>query len=289
MSWKRCSSMHRCPICDANQWCSYTADGGVACCTKIQSDRPSNTGWIHVLDRDKCASPIVTRQPDRSLHHNLFLERMLLEWWDDTSAKMVASLARLLGVTEESLVEIGAAYCRERNAWAFPMYRWPHKIVGIRFRSVNGRKFAEPLSKEGLFLGDQVTSSGVVVVEGPTDTAAMIDLGFNVIGRPSNIGREDLVIEAVRECGANHVAIFSDNDAPGSKAQSFTRLGVDRLASGIREKVGITVVDVTPPADIKDIRAWKRQGATADSVTDRIHEALNRADISAQNGAKAHA
>ena len=55
------------------------------------------------------------------------------------------------------------------------------------------------------------------IVEGPTDTAAAVDLGFNVIGRPACLGCNEMILEIARQSGASTTLIIVDNDAPGQR------------------------------------------------------------------------
>jgi hypothetical protein len=65
-------------------------------------------------------------------------------------------------------------------------------VSGIRLRRENGSNLAVAGSREGPFLpmtgwpGDR---GRLLVSEGPSDTAALFDMGFlNVVGRPSCVG-----------------------------------------------------------------------------------------------------
>jgi len=60
------------------------------------------------------------------------------------------------------------------------------KIIGIRRRLPNGRKISLTSSKTGLFIPADLSPEGLLLIcEGPTDTAAALDLGFAAIGRPN--------------------------------------------------------------------------------------------------------
>ena len=56
------------------------------------------------------------------------------------------------------------------------------------------------------------------IVESPTDTAAAIDLGFNVIGSPACVGCEDMIASVASQHGhVTMLAIIADADAPGQR------------------------------------------------------------------------
>jgi len=49
-SWRRVTHRESCPVCDHPDWCSVAADGAVAICMRVASDRPTkNGGWLHRL------------------------------------------------------------------------------------------------------------------------------------------------------------------------------------------------------------------------------------------------
>jgi hypothetical protein len=69
-----------------------------------------------------------------------------------------------------------------------------------------------------LFLSElQSGNITTLIVEGPTDTAAAVDLGFNVIGRPACLGCKDMIAEVVSKHGAGTTFIIADNDEPGQR------------------------------------------------------------------------
>jgi DNA primase len=143
------------------------------------------------------------------------------------------------------------------------MFRHERRLVGIRMRGTDGRKWAIKGSKQGLFIPKDLPENKVLFIcEGPTDTAAMLDLGFAAVGRPSCLGATDLIAEIANK---RHVIVVADGDTPGKD-------GASRLAYAIRNiayKVGI----VSPPGDYKDVRAWYRGGElTKDQAIEHIKQ-----------------
>jgi DNA primase len=133
------------------------------------------------------------------------------------------------------------------------------QVVGIRLRGDNGRKWAVPGSREGLFLPAGLTAGGrLLVCEGATDTAACLDWGFPAIGRPSCTGGVRHLVELVKRLVPTDVVVVADADAPGQR-------GAENLA---RQLVAYcpTVRVIAPSTGIKDARAWLQAGATAADV-----------------------
>jgi len=164
-----------------------------------------------------------------------------------------------LGVSAASLRRLGAGWLPDRRAWAFPMRNAKGDVTGIRLRLPSGRKLSIRGGREGLFLaGDLHAGSRLLVCEGPSDTAALLDLGFDAVGRPSCTGGTKHLVELVKRLQPVEVAIVADGDEPGQR-------GADRLAVALLAYVPIVRV-VIPPPGVKDARDWKRAGATAADV-----------------------
>jgi DNA primase len=136
-----------------------------------------------------------------------------------------------------------------------------HRPIGIRLRAENGKKWAIRGSRNGLFWPEDLTGSGpLLVCEGPTDTAALLDLGYDAIGRPSCVGTIEAIVEAVRRPHRRHVIVVADADGPGMD-------GADCLARSLSE-AGYCP-KVIWPTQGKDARAWVQAGATR-AVLDNV-------------------
>ena len=139
-------------------------------------------------------------------------------------------------------------------------------VLGIRLRLPGGRKLSIKGGKEGLFLPEGIDADGpLLVCEGPTDTAALLDLGFSAVGRPIVRGGVKLLVELVRKYRPEGVAIVADADAPGQR-------GAESLAA-VLLAYSVSVRIIMPPVGVKDAREWKRSGATAADVQAAIDAA----------------
>jgi DNA primase len=175
-------------------------------------------------------------------------------------------LALALGVSAESLRRLSVGWSPKHRAWSFPMSNAAGDVLGIRLRLPGGRKLSVKGGKEGLFLPEGIDAGGpLLVCEGPTDTAALLDLGFNVVGRPSCTGGVKLLVELVRKHRPEGVVIVADADAPGQR-------GAERLAA-VLLAYSASVRIIAPPAPIKDARAWRQGGAMAADVQAAIDAA----------------
>ena len=182
-------------------------------------------------------------------------------------------LASNLGLSIESLRRLGLGWAEKLRAWSFPMREESGCILGIRLRRPDGSKLCVKGSREGLFIPfdyfrDDPPRGLLFICEGPTDTAAMLDLGFAVAGRPSCEGGIALLRRLVRLSGPGLLAILADRDAPGQR-------GAERLANSL----SVHCADVrvfTPPSGIKDARDWKRAGGRRGDVLAAMAEARQR-------------
>lgn len=262
----RVSSRHPCPICSKPDWCLVAEDGSRAICQRVESGRRAGeAGWLHVLRAD------ALRQTKR---RNVTVDLRSPDFTDAAAAAElfhapdgptgVGDLALSLGVTARSLKRLHAGW--NGWAWTFPMKDAHGATIGIRLRRPNGDKLAVKGTRQGLFIPDGIDPrERLLVVEGPTDTAAAIDLGFAAIGRPSCSGGVELVRRYVMRAQTKEVAIFADADGPG-------RAGAAELAKRLAPFARVRVAE--PPGSRKDLREWLRAGACTADVERAIGSAL---------------
>jgi len=264
--WGRVNRKHPCCICGKTDWCGTSPDGTLACCMRIKSDRPArNGGWLHRIT-DAPAPRVYVPPPRTVAPCTPDWAAMLRRFERDTRNIDVERLAANLGVRAASLRRLGACWAKEHRAWAFRMVNAKQKVVGVRLRAERGRKWAITGSRNGLFWPDDLVGTGpLLLAEGPTDVASLLDLGYASIGRPSCAGAVEMVVEVVRHLRRRNVVVVADGDGPGID-------GADRLAQALTE------ADHRPkvirPTQGKDARAWVQAGATREVVDAVIANAL---------------
>ena len=254
--WTRVSGHNRCPICNGDSWCTVAPDASAVRCKREQSPKPSHgedgDAWLHVrVERvepvRRRARPLPMLTPLRDLRPLAELHQARL---DDVRLQ---HLAENLGVSAESLKRLGFGWSGSANS--APMFDADRNTVGIRYRALDGRKWSERGGKEGVFLPAVEPSDPLVIVEGPTDAAAALTLGFDALGRPSCHGATKTTSKL---CKGRRVVVVADRDDVG-------RRGADALVSAIVPYVlGVSLVE--PPAPHKDLRAWLRAGADRSDV-----------------------
>jgi len=201
--------------------------------------------------------------------------RLALEFRAAVKFDHIERLARSLGLSVHSLRALGIGWSAQHGAWSFPMADADGAVRGIRLRLPNGRKLAIKGSKEGLFIpaqgrkgteGTIFDDHRLLICEGATDTAGLLDLGFtNAVGRPSCTGGINIVIGLVKRRKPNVAVIVADGDKPGQR-------GANDLASVLLAYVA-TLTVIAPPPGIKDVRQWLLAGGTKGDLEHTIQTA----------------
>lgn len=240
-------------------------------------------GWVHDLRKD-----VVFVRTKRPLQQPTILpgiDKMAAAYEARATPADVTMWSGMLGVSVPSLRMLNVGWCVDCvdketgrttpvNACAFPMRDHLLRIIGIRFRSPVGKKWALKGSMNGLFIPSKLSGEGpLLIVEGPTETASALDLGFDVIGRPGNTAGRELLVAYCKK-HRRDVAIVRNNDPKGSDAERLTLMGAETLAMDL---VGLKVRIIWP--NTKDLRDWKNSGATRAVVEARIRNASQFTNI----------
>ena len=256
---QRVSKTHLCPVCEKPDWCLYSEDGSAAICARVSEGskkRVGEAGFLHVLGPGLARPPVGrtrVRQTKR-VTPKVDFGKLAKRYQARISRRQIAMLGRTLGVMAASLIRLGVGW--DGEAFCFPMCDEYRRVIGIRRRLGDGRKLCVTGSRTGLFIPEEIDGSGpLTVCEGPTDTAAALDMGFSAVGRPNCNSKVKMT---ARYAGGRQVTIIADNDAVGID-------GAKQLAKELAvrsRKVRIIV----PPLGVKDLRDWKSKGLTARQI-----------------------
>jgi len=222
---------------------------------RVESPRPlKNGGWFHSFDGERPTLPPPMPKPQPPPPD---MGVMMQRYWKAAHPALEEEAA-LLGVSVQSLRWLGAAYAGDRKALAIPMYdgtshNGAHPI-GIRLRSRDGAKFAVTGSKAGVFYpyGAHRTISPqerLLICEGPSDSAAALDLGFFPVGRASCRGGTEIILHIIEQHSPAEVIVVTDNDGPGVG-------GARALLESIHRPAKLFV----PPT--KDLRGFLKAGGS---------------------------
>lgn len=156
----------------------------------------------------------------------------------------------------EGLVMLEAGWSAKKSAYTFPMRDSKGRVIGIRLRYPSGSKSSVKTSRNGLFFSPSFDpKQRVFVTEGPTDTAALLGLGLQAVGRPScNSG--GAALSQLLGYGAK-VVVVADCDKPG-------RDGANKIAATLKRTC--RTIKVIEPLRGSDACDWVADGATADVV-----------------------
>jgi hypothetical protein len=259
MSFTRVTREKACPVCKHGDWCREFDDGWVEC-MRVRSEKPARSGgWMHRVGECGQRAFVPMPQPHRP-QPSINATAMHREWLTNTKAEALQAFAAELGVSESSLAALGAAWAAPYAAWAFPMCDGYGNMVGIRLRNERG-KFAVRGSRQGIFLAEVPAQKTIFVCEGPTDTAAALDLGFFAVGRPNCCcgGLEVRTYARRHECA--RAVIVSDNDKPGLD-------GARKVGAELKMAFAIYV----PPA--KDLREFCRLGGTRNMIENTLNQTV---------------
>ena len=278
-TWQRVSRKRPCPICEKSDWCLYTGESSnpdAAICQRIESaKRCGEAGWLHRLRDDnptreswRRSIRVPLRATSEPSDDKVDFAKLAADCQFAPTPDAVAKLATDLGVSETSLHRLSVGWSEQHGAWTFPMQDVHDNVLGIRLRFPDGQKLSISGGKEGLFIPGALDRGGLLLIaEGPTDTAALLDLGFSAVGRPSCSGGVRLLTEFVQVSKPSGVAIVSDVDTNGVGQRGAEALEAVLLA------YSQTVRIIAPPSGAKDAREWKRSGATAADVQQAIDAA----------------
>jgi len=270
----RVSRAKPCPVCGHSDWCLVAPDGTAAICPRTEEGaikKCGDAGYLHILeDRHNGHNRHGTGAKWR---HTLTIalgqdgrardfEELSARCQSQLTGERLHTLAHSLGLSTGSLQRLQVGW--DGSAYAFPMSDAAGKVIGIRRRFPNGGKASVKGSKTGLFIPTGLAGNGpLLLCEGPTDTAAALDLGFDAIGRPNCNSLVEMTVRAAR--GRGEIVVVADNDVAG-------RAGANRLA-GVLARRCPRVRVVYPPAGIKDLRQWRNAGLATEVLREMISTA----------------
>ena len=284
--FQRVNREHPCPICEKADWCLVSKDDphspSKVLCARVESEvRFGDAGWLHVSGEDsrKSKAPfhrirLRVRSTEKEIDFESLcgrfraaLNRISLEGLAEQLGLSLGSLERLhIGWASTNALRVANTECRESGAWTFPMSEADGRICGTRLRTKRGFKYAVAGSRQGLFVPSGLDArERLLVAEGLTDTAALLDLGFHAVGIPScNTGFKQ-VKELILKFKIMRVVVVADADDVGIR-------GAHQLAMSLRIYCANVRV-LIPPRGAKDIRQWINEGAIKSGITAAIHAA----------------
>lgn len=293
--WNRATKEKRCPICDGPDNCTISDDGQFVYCGRISegSTNKQNAGgqWLHNIGDSVCSNWLASNPRPRGLKNaspNTNSGTASRDWGRVSQAAFTSpgaasarnELARILGVSIQSLERLEIGYSGRVLGWTVPERNATGRVIGINRRRSNGDKRRDKGGQAGLTFDplnwmDSDTDPDVFLVEGCSDTAAMLSIGLNAIGRPSNLGGVELLGELLKVVPADRrIAVIGENDRKQHSELPVARrerhkpdcqgcsacwpgwFGATKTAERLAEILDREVHWTLSPDGFKDVREW---------------------------------
>jgi hypothetical protein len=193
------------------------------------------------------------------------LARLCVNYRHYPDKRVFQTLADKLGVHPAVFDRFHVGY--DGRAFSFIMLGADGEIVGIRLRTLDGRKYAVKGGRNGLFVPTQHMNPlyPLIVTEGESDCMAAFQMGFQVVGIPGIGQCQKLLADWMDGQGFREAVLFADNDPAGLA-------GANALADYLVERK-INVRIICPPRQYKDFREWFNDRVKRIEVLERIEKA----------------
>jgi len=167
-------------------------------------------------------------------------------------------LAAQLGVATDALVVLDVGWDAERGCWTFPERDADGHVIGIATRYFDGSKKRMAGGRAGLTYADdwETGDSPILLVEGGSDTAALLSCGLCVVGRPSNTGGVNQLINLLKDVPYDRqiIVIGERDEKPDGRWPG--REGAIGTAKKLAEELERPIAWALPPDHAKDARSW---------------------------------
>lgn len=247
-----------CPTCGKESWCLIHRSGKFGLCQRDRTGHPYGPhgraghrfDFATTVDVTTFARREPGPPPEEVILAHLAAVRVV------RSAHLIR-LAWKLGVSVMSLERLTVGWEPTLGVYTFPMRSEQGHVVGLQYRAWSGDKWSLKGSHLGLFLPDdwRTFTKVLFVVEGASDTAALLTAGFPAIGRPSCYTGVGEVLEIVKQLDPALVCLIGDSDPVGQD-------GAVTLAKEIGD-----VATVVIPFRHKDARQFIMSGVSPRSLT----------------------
>ncbi len=269
-NWIAVSKSKPCPICGKPDNCKISRDRGAVFCGRVPSNKQPNAGgqWLHILSNSSGYShPVLGDAPPAQTKPKSTAKPIKTTDWDKNvdhfcsqGKESLPDLAIQLGVDVEVLrrLRVGRVKDDRNDFWTVPERDADGKIIGVvRRYSKTGKKFAFKDCNRGLTYCDDwdKTPGPIYLVEGHSDTAALMTMGCCVVGRPSNSGGTDQLIELLKHQPNRQIIVLGEHDQKENGTWPG-RAGAISTAKGLSAGLGRPIDWALPPAGYKDVRAY---------------------------------
>lgn len=264
----RVSKRRPCPICGNEGWCLRPVDTPeLTICMRVESRyNATGGGWLHWADDDepkvrRAKRPRAKEMPERNEAEWATLND---EYRSAIGGAQLAELGTRLAVSDTVLDRLGFGWSKRQRCWTCPMYDGAMRIIGIQTRFVRSwferdLKRCVTRSHLGLFIPRNLSDEGhLLICEGASDTATVLDRGLDAIGRPSANSGAQMVKDWLSGQQRRSVTILADANAIGQ-----------RTAEALATLIGPVCRDlrlIVPFQGAQDVRSWAPSGDVLRSI-----------------------
>lgn len=254
-----------CPVCNGTHKCSVGNAGLIVC---GRTSDPAE-GFRHLGPSKKDSQFHLYRRADEVAVDRPKPRKTITVNWPAVASRCARAmttaasndLAAELGLPEDAagILAVGFdAKDKSGPCWTFPERDGQGKVVGVNRRFRDGTKRASPGSARGLSIPDRwIDRAGpLLVVEGPSDTIALSYCKLPAVGRPSNTGGIEFLIDLLTNFPVDREVIIlgerdekKDGSWPGKE-------GAERTAAVLADRLARPIGVALPPAGSKDARVW---------------------------------
>jgi hypothetical protein len=168
-------------------------------------------------------------------------------------------LADSLGVLPKALRQLHVGWCGQEACFTFPEFSGTGEVIGISKRPADGGKKKVVVGgKRGIYVppGWKARKGPIFIVEGVSDTAALITMGLAGVGRPSANGGVDFLADLFADLPPErHIVIVAEYDMKCDGSWPGLN-GAKQMAKKLSDMLGRKVRWALRPSGAKDIRAW---------------------------------
>jgi len=252
-----------CPVCKKSDWCLVSDCGKYAICQRTESaQKKGEAGWLHRLDGQTFSPPNRIVKTVAAPKNKEAIKKIYLDL--DFGDKALQPLADKLEVTIDSLRNLGVG--KSANAWDFPMYDDKRELIGLKRRNLEGKKWCATGSKLGLYIPKFFNKHcRAIILEGESDTAAMLGKGYNCIGRPNTTAGIPYLVEMTK---SQETIILADRDEAKKRPDGTIFYPGQESAYKLRQRLGSRSCVVICPE--KDARLWVTSGKFNEWLFDHL-------------------
>ena len=236
-----------CPICLKPDWCLVSEDGRAAICARIKEGSTCSAGeagYLFILDEKYVPKPYVPKE-----YPPIDWLKLIIDYYHDGGI-FLPKLAAEWNVNISTLRNLFIGW--DGEAYNIAMRNGNFEVIGIHRRFPDGTKCAVSGSKNGLFYSIcKVIQPELIIVEGASDCATILDMGFYAIGRPNCSGGKEYIKEFIENNPViKKVLIIGENDAAGMEGSKKLKKYIKNL---------IYTILCLPPQYYNDVREWRQK------------------------------